>query len=116
MVLIAFGNAGFREFVIIRYFAELRAHQLSTLVLIFLVAIYVWFVFPLLEIHNEYGAFLTGIFWVILTVMFEFTLGRMMNRSWASLFQQYDISSGRIWSIFILCLLCLPYLVYTIRI
>lgn len=115
MILLAFANASFREVVLIKHFKELRAHQLSTLTLILFVSVYVWFIFPFLEVDSGLKAFLTGFIWVILTILFEFTLGRILKRSWANLFQQYNILSGRIWLVFVLCLLCLPYWVYTIR-
>lgn len=115
MILLAFANAGFRETVLIKHFKELRAHQLSTLTLILLVSIYVWFIFPFLRVDVGSKAFLTGFTWVILTVLFEFTLGRILKRSWASLFEQYNILSGRIWLVFILWQFCLPYWVYSMR-
>lgn len=115
MIMLAFANAGLRETVIIKHFNETRAHQVSTLTLILLVSVYVWFIFPFLGIDSGAKAFLTGLIWVILTILFEFTLGRILKRSWASLFEQYDILSGRIWLLFILCLLFLPYWIYTTR-
>lgn len=116
MILIAFANAAFRETVLTKTFSELRAQQLSTLTLILLVSAYVWFIFPFLRIDNGSQAILTGTIWVILTVIFEFSLGRILKQSWISLFQQYNILSGNIWLLFILCLLCLPYWIYIIKI
>ena len=115
MIVIAFANAALRERVIIKQYPDIRAQQLSTLMLIILISVYVWFIFPLLKIESGREAFLTGFVWAILTILFEFILGRILNRSWTSLFEQYNILSGRIWPLFLLWLCWLPYWIYLLR-
>lgn len=115
MILIAFANATLRELVFSKLYSEFRAHQLSTLTLIVLCAIYTWFIFPQLNIQQPRQAIVAGCVWVVLTVIFEFTLGRLTNKSWEYLFENYNILAGRIWLIFLLCLLFMPYLVYMIK-
>lgn len=115
MIVLAFGNATLRELVFIKQFSEFRAHQLSTITLIILCSIYIWFVFPLLNIQNSKQALLIGLVWVLLTVAFEFSLGRLTNKSWQYLFRDYDLFAGRIWLLFLFCLFILPYLVYVLR-
>src|SRR4051812_43484652 len=115
MIVIAFANATLRELVLMKYYGEFRAHQLSTITLIILCSIYVWFVFPLLGIQNSIQAFLIGFVWVLLTVTFEFSLGRLTNKSWMYLFRDYNIFAGRIWLLFLFCLFILPYICYVIK-
>jgi uncharacterized membrane protein YoaK (UPF0700 family) len=115
MIAIAFGNATIRELVFVKYYNEVRAHQLSTITLIILCSIYIWFVFPLLNIQNSRQAFLIGFVWVLLTVAFEFSLGRLTNKSWEYLFRDYNLFAGRIWLLFLFCLFMLPYLFYVLR-
>jgi hypothetical protein len=115
MIAIAFANAAVRELVIIKHFNEFRAHQLSTLSLIILCSIYMWFVFPVLTIQHSKQALLIGFVWVLLTVVFEFSLGRLTNKSWEYLFRDYNILAGRIWLLFLFCLFILPYLLYSLR-
>lgn len=110
MVAIAFANATLRELVLVKYFNELHAHQLSTITLIVLCAAYVWFVFQFLDIHGSGQAFLIGAFWIVLTVLFEFSLGRFNGKSWEILFLDYNFLKGRIWLLFLISLLFLPYL------
>ncbi|RNI31524.1 hypothetical protein EFB08_03115 [Rufibacter latericius] len=112
MIVIAFANATLRELVFIKHYHELRAHQLSTITLILLCAIYVGFVFPHLGIHSARQCFLIGISWVLLTVAFEFTLGRATNKSWDYLLQDYNLLAGHIWPVFLVCLFLLPYVFY----
>lgn len=115
MILIAFVNATLRELLIVKYFSEFKAHQLSTIILIIFCSIYIWFVFPWLNIQNGKQAFKIGVIWVLLTVAFEFTLGRLTNKSWSSLFQDYNLLAGRIWLLFLLSLFILPYLIHIFR-
>ncbi len=115
MIVIAFANATLRELVFLKYYSEFRAHQFSTITLIILCTIYTWFVFPQLKIQHAQQAFFTGFLWVLLTVVFEFSLGRLTNKSWEYLLADYNIFAGRIWLIFLLCLFVVPYLFYVIR-
>lgn len=115
MIVIAFANATLREVLFIKQYGEFRAHQLSTLTLIVFCAIYTWFIFPQLNIQQSRQAIVAGCLWVVLTVIFEFTLGRLTNKSWDYLFENYNILTGRIWLVFLLCLLFMPYLVYMIK-
>ena len=115
MIVLAFANATIRELVFIKRFSKFRAHQLSTITLIILCSIYIWFVFPVLDIQNSEQAFLIGFVWVLLTVAFEFSLGRLTNKSWEYLFRDYNIFAGRIWLLFLICLLILPYLFCVFR-
>lgn len=115
MIGIAFGNAALREWFFIKHFPELRAHQLSTLTLVVLCAIYVSLVYPLLSIHSGRQALSIGCIWMILTVLFEFTFGRMVHRPWALLLQDYNLLRGRIWPLFLCSMLLLPYVLYCIR-
>lgn len=115
MIVIAFGNATLRELVLIKHFNEFRAHQLSTITLMILCTIYVWFVFPYLNIQNPKQSLQIGFVWVILTMVFEFVLGRLTNKSWEYLFRDYNLFAGRLWLVFLVCLLLLPFLFYALR-
>lgn len=115
MIAIAFANASLRELFFVKHFSDLRAHQLSTITLIILCAVYIWLVLPQLHIQNTGQAILIGFVWVLLTVAFEFSLGRITGKSWDYLLRDYNILAGRIWSIFLICLFLLPYLFYFFR-
>lgn len=115
MILIAFANATIREVLLIKHLSEIRAHQLSTITLILFCSVYTWYILPYLDIQNSKKALLIGLIWVVLTVAFEFTLGRLTNKSWEHLFQDYNLFAGRTWLLFIICLFLLPYLFFVIR-
>ena len=115
MIVIAFANATLRELMFIKQFSEFRAHQLSTITLIIFCSIYVWIVFPLLRIQNSKQALFIGFVWMLLTVAFEFSLGRLTNKSWEYLFRDYNLFAGRIWLLFLICLFLLPCVFYALR-
>lgn len=115
MILIAFVNATLRELVFAKQFNDLLSHQLSTVTLIILCLIYVGIVFPYLHIQSAGQALLIGFVWMILTVLFEFSLGRIMNHSWEELLQNYHLLDGKIWVLFLICLMLMPYLFYSLK-
>lgn len=115
MIGIAFMNAMLRQLVFTRYMNELRAHQLSTITLIIFCSVYVRLIFPYLHIQNLKQVFSAGLLWVVLTVLFEFSFGRLNRRSWPDLLQDYNIIAGRIWPVFLLSLFLLPWLIFISR-
>lgn len=114
MIAIAFANATLRELVFTKRFSEILSHQLSTLTLILFCAVYVRMVFVQLDIGSAKQALMIGFVWMMMTVIFEFTLGRLTNKSWEYLLQNYNILTGHIWPVFLLALFLLPYLFYVL--
>ena len=115
MILLAFANAAIRQLVLVKHFDELEAHQLSTFTLTLLCGIYIATIFPYLHIDNMSTALYTGLLWMLLTVIFECTLGRITGHSWSYLLQNYNLLAGRIWPLFLMALLLLPIIWFIIR-
>lgn len=115
MIVIAFANATFRQLVFNKHTNGLKAHQLSTITLIILCSVYVWWIFPHLHIPDVQQAFVAGGLWVLLTVLFEFVLGLFSGRSMSFLLRDYNLIAGRIWLFFLLWLFFLPYINFMIR-
>ena len=77
---------------------ELRAHQLSSAVLLVLVAPWVWWIERRHPLSTRPAAAQVGLFWAAATVAFEFTFGHYVNQdSWATLAHDYDLRDGRLW-------------------
>lgn len=115
MVLLAFANAALREMVLVHHFDALTAHQLSTLTLSALCLLYTLLVFPALRLHTYRNAFITGITWTALTVLFEFFMGWITHRPWSAILHDYNLLQGRVWALFLGCLLCMPAIVFFLR-
>lgn len=115
MILLAFANAMFRETVLKDHFRELRAEQFSTFTLILFCGLYVLLIFPKLQINTATEAIWLGLLWTILTFLFETLLGKLSGHTWGEIFQNYNISDGHIWPLFLIFLLFLPSLVLFIK-
>ena len=117
MVILAILNGALREFGYKPLVGDLAAHQLSTLTLIIITFAYFWFLNTLWRITDTKTAAAIGAIWFSLTVLFEFVFGHyVMGHPWARLFADYNLLKGRIWSIVLIWIAVLPYVVYKFKI
>jgi hypothetical protein len=111
-MLAAIINAGIRNGVYKPILGDLRAHQLSTFIFIFIIFILTYFVlkYSQLELTTQ-QSFIIGTIWLMLTVCFEFLAGHyLFGNSWNNLISDYNILKGRIWSFVLVTLFFAPYL------
>ena len=113
MVLLAIFNGGLRDFTYAQMVSQVHAHQISTVTLIFVFTIYVWFLGRIWPLASLRQAALVGTVWLTLTVAFEFAMGRFISGlSWEEMFRAYDISSGNLWILVPLAVALLPSLMF----
>ena len=116
MVVLAILNGIMRESLYKQYMHELTAHQVSTLILLILVGIYVWFLTGLRPLESAKQALLIGVMWCGMTVVFEFVFGHYVaGHTWSKLFQDYNLVKGRLWSLVLIWTTIAPYIYYRIR-
>jgi len=116
IIILAFINATIREAVYKRYVGELGAHQISTLTLCILVGIYVWVLSRHLKLQSSGQAVGVGLMWLVMTVIFETTLGRyVLGNPWSQVLRDYNVLEGRVWPLFLLWLTVSPYVFYRIK-
>ncbi len=116
MVLLAILNGTLREKLYAPHVTELIAHQISTVVLIALLGIYLWILTGFFRIDTTRQALLTGSLWLVLTIVFEFLFGHLvMRHSWQALLHDYSLARGRIWPLVLIWTAISPYLFYRIR-
>ena len=116
IVILGLINATIRQLVYANYVSELAAHQISTLTFGILVGVYAWALSHFLEPLTPGQAIGVGLLWVVLTVVFEFSLGRfVIGDSWSKLLGDYNILEGRVWGLFILWVGLAPYVFFRIR-
>lgn len=92
---------------------ELIAHQISSLtaIILFLGMIYV-FVRWNRHQANLKNMLVTGLIWIVLTILFEFGFGHyVMGHSWQKLLFDYNLFAGRLWLFVLLTVLIGPLLV-----
>jgi hypothetical protein len=106
-------NGIFRGLVIQEFMSEAHAKQISSLLLVVLLAIYAYLAVPKLKLKEISEAWLVGLTWMFLTVLFEFGLGIFVSGiSFNQLLSEYKLWEGRLWSLVIITILILPVLFY----
>jgi hypothetical protein len=115
MLLIAIANGALRDLGYKKYAGELLAHQLSTITLIIFFSLYIGYVIHHYPPYSSLQALMIGIFWVAMTLAFEFGFGRWRGNSWTKLLEDYDFLKGRIWVLIPLWVAIAPYVSYKLR-
>ncbi len=110
MMILAVINGTVRDFVYKPYVGELPAHQISTVTLIILFALYFWLLAKKWKTDSDRQAWIIGIIWLVMTVGVEFGLGLRRGLSWDVMLQAYNIFDGRVWVFIPLFVLVGPYL------
>lgn len=110
MVFIAIANGVLRQFGYGKFFSELHAHQLSTLIGAVLFGIYIWVIIRYWKPVSARQALTIGMVWLGLTVAFEFLFGHFVSgHSWPRLLQDYNLLAGRVWSLLLVWVAVAPY-------
>jgi hypothetical protein len=95
---------------------ELAGHQFSTAILLILFGVYFYGLERLWPLYSASSAWLVGVVWLIMTVLFEIALGRFVARdSWRKILGDYNLLAGRLWILVPLWVLCGPYVVYRLN-
>jgi len=116
MLILAIINATIRETVYSDFTTELTAHQISSITAIGLFFLYTLVLSTWWRIESPRDAFTIGFIWLSLTIIFEFLFGHfVMNNSWHKLLYDYNIFAGRIWSLVLVAVFLIPYIVFKIR-
>lgn len=109
-------NGTIRTLWLVPLLGELRAHQISfatgSLLILTIATLFVrW-----LKIANVSQSIGVGVLWMLLTVLFEVSLGRFaFGYSWSQIAADYDLRQGRLMSLGLVLLLCAPFIATKIR-
>jgi len=107
-------NGVFRESFITPKVGEHAGHIISTIILICVILAVTYLFISNLKInYTKTDLLLIGIFWTILTILFEFGFGHyVIGHSWSKLFADYNnILKGRVWSLVLLTTFTAPSLI-----
>lgn len=109
MVAIAIGNGSIRQAFLLEPFGELRAHQLSTATGIALFGLYIAWLMRRWHPVTRQEAISIGLTWLVLTVLFEFGMGRfLLHKEWSVLLADYDLLAGRVWPLILVWVAIAP--------
>lgn len=116
MALIGIVNGILRETTYGKKMPELRAHQLSSLLGILFFGGYVWLLTARWQIASAAQALAIGFSWLVMTVLFEFAFGRLVDhREWSRLLRDYNLAAGRMWGLVLLWIAFAPYVCFILR-
>jgi len=116
MLLLAIGNGILRDLGYSKYTGALLAHQISTVTLIIFFAFYIQYTIRKFPPSSPWQALLIGLFWLVLTLCFEFGFGLFRGSSWAMLLEDYNLLAGRIWILIPIWIMIAPSVFYSIHI
>jgi hypothetical protein len=98
ILCLAVANGAFREAVLVRKWNAAQAHFISTVILCVLIFIATFILIDWIDPRSARDALRIGLLWLVLTVAFEFALGRLIvKKSWAELLADYNLLTGRVW-------------------
>jgi hypothetical protein len=113
LLMVAMLNGALRELTYGKYVAELLAHQLSCVIGILLFAVVIRQYVRLWPPVSAREAWQIGLFWMALTVAFEFLFFHFVaGHPWEVLLANYDMSAGRLWPLILLWVAVAPYVFY----
>lgn len=116
MVVLGMANGFFRGLILNNIFDETSARQLSSITLIILLIVYVYFIYPLLKIRSAKQALVAGILWAFLTFIFETLLGYFVSGlSIVQMMSEYNIFKGKLWVLVLFTLSVLPVIFYWVK-
>ncbi len=111
-VMVAILNGALRDSFLAPKVGEYAGHVISTVILICVILVVTYLFISNLKIaYTKTDLLLIGAFWLILTILFEFIFGHyVMGNSWSTLFADYNILRGRVWSLVLLTTFIAPLL------
>ena len=116
MMILAIINGGIRDSIYKVHVGALTAHQISTVTLLILFAIYIWILTTKIPMKTSNTSWIVGILWFFMTLVFEFGMGLFIqNESLEKLFYAYNILEGQVWIFVPVFVLVAPILFYTFQ-
>lgn len=104
-----------RSLFLVPYTGDFKARQLGVLIGSFLIMLITFLFIKWMKVLTNFQLILIGFFWAILTLLFEFTLGRLLGYSWNRILEDYNLSKGGLMLFGILTLIIAPLLCSKLR-
>jgi len=116
ILLLAILNGTLREKALIPAMGTFTGLITSGIVLSTCIALVAIFAAPWYGPLPQSRYWLIGLFWLFLTLLFEFSFGRFIqHKDWAQLLQAYTFNGGNIWPVVLAVTLLSPWLAARLR-
>jgi hypothetical protein len=116
MLAAAIVNAGIREAVITPRWGETCAHAISSITLSGAILAIVYFAFGMVGVREDHDLFRMGMWWLTLTVAFEFLAGHyLFGNPWQKILADYNVIEGRLWSLVLVSMFISPFVADKLR-
>ena len=116
LLVMAIANGTLRESVLIPVLGGVPGLILSGVLLSALILAVVYFSLPWFGQAPVARYIALGLSWFCLTLVFEFTFGRLIQgKPWSELLEAYTFKGGNIWPIVLLTVAAAPYVAARIR-
>lgn len=115
ILVLAMVNGLLRESLLTPALGGMPALILSGLLLSFLIIVVAYLTLPWLQATGLANPLRVGSFWLVLTLLFEFTFGRWQGKSWSELLEAYTFQGGNIWPLVLLVTALAPWIAAKIR-
>jgi hypothetical protein len=103
--------ATFRNAVLLPTFGEQTAHQLGTVLYLIVQFSIIFFFIKKIKTKEAKTLLGIGIFWVVITVIFEFLFGHfVMSYPWKKLLADYNLFNGRLWVLVLINNMAAPFI------
>ena len=111
----AIGNGALREGVLVPLFGSTVGLLLSGVLLCICILAVSLLLVPWFGRKNAATFVGVGLFWLLLTLAFEFAFGLIQGKSWSELLAQYRFEGGNIWPLVLLVTTLAPCLAARVR-
>ncbi len=116
LMVLAIMNGAFREAFMTPSLGYERAHQVSTVTLIILIAVLVFILTRFWRLGSTRDAWVVGFLWLAMTLVFEFGFGHFVQGiAWSELLKEYNIFAGRLWVLVPAWVTVAPYVFFRLQ-
>lgn len=112
---LAVANGVLREAVLIPRLGGRAGLLLSGVLLSALIVGAAWLALPWLAVPRPSGLWAVGGGWLLLTLLFELSFGRLQGKPWPLLLEAYTFRGGNLWPLVLLVTLLAPRLAAWLR-
>jgi uncharacterized membrane protein YhaH (DUF805 family) len=110
IIPLAILNGGLREMLLNPLMGEKYGQMLSCALLCLIIFALCWFCIPRIGRGTAKTYWIIGLWWVILTVLFETGFGLLIGHTFAELVKAYDVATGNLWLLVVLFTGIVPWL------